>query len=476
MLRRDQISLLPAVPLLLVAWLSAGPHEALAWSYPPESGKVHPQIVLYTLDGDRTLALSSLRGKKVLLVHFASWSEESRKMVPVWYEKTKPFVAEGKLAVLGVAHEQYADRCKLFTRWKGIDWPILHDPLNIVPVESVPLVVAIDEYGVVRDVLADPGKLEKSFLGKTFEEPKTPPKNVSDKLPDPRNTRRTASDSRSAAGWRKHGDALILAGRSPQINEAIDTYRRVLTMDNEDALAYFRLGVAYRIRDDRPERQNGDFQAAITAWRKAVELDAENQVFAARLLQYGPRVDKPGSFYAWIEDAEKAMKQRGDSPVKLSVEPTTMELAQPGKKFVSESEPAAKEDPGDKAKPDGEKLVHVEQAVVRGMGEHGEGVAAVLVTFRPDAQKNICWDAAGPLQLWISKPKSGKLSREFVEYAAGPQSAVEGARTLGFEITLPKQGKEPPTIAAHAVYAVRAGQGGERQLLRQDIQIKLETQ
>jgi len=36
-------------------------------------GAVHPEIVLRSLDGKKTYALSQFRGKKVLLVQFASW-------------------------------------------------------------------------------------------------------------------------------------------------------------------------------------------------------------------------------------------------------------------------------------------------------------------------------------------------------------------------------------------------------------------
>jgi hypothetical protein len=36
-------------------------------------GELHPPIVLPSLDGKRTLSLSQFRGKKVLLVQFASW-------------------------------------------------------------------------------------------------------------------------------------------------------------------------------------------------------------------------------------------------------------------------------------------------------------------------------------------------------------------------------------------------------------------
>ena len=36
-------------------------------------GNVHAEIVLPSLDGKKTYALSQFRGKKVLLVQFASW-------------------------------------------------------------------------------------------------------------------------------------------------------------------------------------------------------------------------------------------------------------------------------------------------------------------------------------------------------------------------------------------------------------------
>jgi hypothetical protein len=38
-----------------------------------EVGQIHPEIVLPSLDGKRTLALSEFRGKKVILIEYASW-------------------------------------------------------------------------------------------------------------------------------------------------------------------------------------------------------------------------------------------------------------------------------------------------------------------------------------------------------------------------------------------------------------------
>ena len=36
-------------------------------------GEIHPDVELPTIQRDRTLRLSDLRGKRVLLIEFASW-------------------------------------------------------------------------------------------------------------------------------------------------------------------------------------------------------------------------------------------------------------------------------------------------------------------------------------------------------------------------------------------------------------------
>ncbi len=61
------------LPITLLACWVWGPPAVCAEGNPPKAGRLHPQIVLPTIEGDRAIALSSLRGRKVLLVHFASW-------------------------------------------------------------------------------------------------------------------------------------------------------------------------------------------------------------------------------------------------------------------------------------------------------------------------------------------------------------------------------------------------------------------
>ena len=88
--------------------------------------------------------------------------------MPVWHEATRGWVNQGRLVLLGVTQEQHADRCRLFAQWKRFDWPILHDPINLLEAPAVPIVVAIDEHGIVRAVGPHPETLEADFLDKTF--------------------------------------------------------------------------------------------------------------------------------------------------------------------------------------------------------------------------------------------------------------------------------------------------------------------
>lgn len=56
--------------LALMAGLAAG---AAAGAYRPRVGQRHADFTLPTIADGKALSLSQLRGKKVLLVHFASW-------------------------------------------------------------------------------------------------------------------------------------------------------------------------------------------------------------------------------------------------------------------------------------------------------------------------------------------------------------------------------------------------------------------
>ena len=48
-------------------------HAKVADAYDPQVGKLHPEFLLPDIDTKAPIALSAYRGKKVLLIQFASW-------------------------------------------------------------------------------------------------------------------------------------------------------------------------------------------------------------------------------------------------------------------------------------------------------------------------------------------------------------------------------------------------------------------
>lgn len=63
-------------PLWSVAFWAAVLAPALSWSgaaYAPRVGQAHPDFVLPRIGDRQAVALSQFRGRKVLLIHFASW-------------------------------------------------------------------------------------------------------------------------------------------------------------------------------------------------------------------------------------------------------------------------------------------------------------------------------------------------------------------------------------------------------------------
>ena len=100
------------------------------------------------------------------------------------------------------------------------------------------------------------------------------------------------------------------------MTEAIKAYLKVLEKEPEQGLTHFHLGVAYRKRYDSDHRQPEDFQMAVEHWGKALDIDPNQYIWRRRIQQYGPRLDKPYSFYDWVGEARReimALAARGRS-------------------------------------------------------------------------------------------------------------------------------------------------------------------
>src|SRR5262249_38888190 len=159
-------------------------------------------------------------------------------------------------------------------------------------------------------------------------------------------------------------------------------YSRAVQLDPKNGPAWFRLGVCFRSRYDSPQSQPGDFQAAVDAWGKALQLDPNQYIWRRRIQQYGPRLDQPYSFYDWVTGAEKDIRARGAEPIRLTMRPAGAEIAHPIKAFPVADQFAGNPDPQGKIYRDKDALIQAEATVVPSRVRPGKS-ARVHIVLRP---------------------------------------------------------------------------------------------
>jgi TPR repeat len=395
--------------------------------------------------------------------------------VPVWHEATREAVAQGRLVVFGVTQEQHADRCRLFAQWKQFGWPILVDAINLLEAPAVPIVVAIDEHGIVRAVRPRPETFKAEFLDKTFADDAPAGAVPSAVPPDPASLRRKAEAKPDSAGWRALGDALTIWGGAERLDEAIDAYTRALTLDPSDKNALFRLGVAYRMRHESSGRRPGDFQAAVDAWGRALALDPNQYIWRRRIEQYGPRLTKPYAFYDWIVQAREEIARRGETPVPLAVEPYGSELAGPVRDILADAAAPVEPDPKGQIQRDAQRLIEAEVVVVPSRVRPGEA-ARVHLTFRPSAARAAHWNnESTPLRVWISGADGWTTSSHLLEAPQPNQPESVEVRCLDFEVKAPSTSSGNTRLAVYALYNTCEQAGGQCLFLRQDLTIQLRS-
>lgn len=389
--------------------------------------------------------------------------------MPGWHEATKQLQKEGKLQVVGIIEEQHPDRCRLFMQWKRIDFPVMVDSYNLLEVAAVPITLGIDEYGIVRIAARDPKTIEEQFLNRTYEKPASLEEVIKPNL----EKLKTAAKNGGAEAWRNYAQALGLW--SADMNEVIDAYARCLELDPHHAPTYFRLGVAYRKRSDSDKRREDDFQNAVKYWAKALELNPNQYIWRRRIQQYGPRLDKPYSFYDWVNQARKEIAARGEMSVPLRVEPGGAEFAYPAKSF----EVAAT----DKKEPDSQgrierdnTLIQVETTVVPPKVRPG-GSVRVHLTLTPNEQKKAHWNnESEPMMIWLNPPTGWQVDSRLLTAPNAPNAVSRERRKVEFEVQCPKDAPTGTTvIPAYALYYVCEDVNGTCLYRRQDVRIQIEV-
>jgi cytochrome c biogenesis protein CcmG, thiol:disulfide interchange protein DsbE len=111
-------------------------------------GKAAPGFTLRTLDGSRTVRMSDLRGKVVVLNFWASWCADCRVEHPSLAAAWRRYQERG-VVLLGVAFQDRGSASRAFVAEVGGEWPQLADPDSRTA-------LAFGVYGVPETFVVDP--------------------------------------------------------------------------------------------------------------------------------------------------------------------------------------------------------------------------------------------------------------------------------------------------------------------------------
>jgi thiol-disulfide isomerase/thioredoxin/outer membrane lipoprotein-sorting protein len=132
-------------------------------------GKTAPDVTLTAEDG-KTVALSSLRGKPVLLDLWATWCGPCLESMPALGRIARDVHGQGVM-VVSVDQDTEAEDATRYLARHGYGWPNYHDPdgkvMKAFEDQSIPLTVLIDAHGkiVYYDYGGDEEAVRKAIAG-----------------------------------------------------------------------------------------------------------------------------------------------------------------------------------------------------------------------------------------------------------------------------------------------------------------------
>lgn len=396
--------------------------------------------------------------------------------MPGWHDAINDLYESGELQVVGIIQEQHPDRCRLFMQWKQMGWPILVDSLNLLEVSAVPITVAIDEYGIVREKGLRLDKAEEfrgGFMQTKFEAP-APDDAAAPSAQWPEAVKPT--DSADPSAWADFADLIVRSNDIGRIDDAIQAYRQALDTQPGNGWLEFRLGVALRKRYDSDGRQEGDFQAAVDHWKAALDIDPNQYIWRRRIQQYGPRLDKPYPFYDWVPQARQEIAARGETPAGLIIEPGGAEFAEPANVIATMDAPAEPPDAAGRIHRDEGEFIALEKVVVPNSIKPGEA-SRIHVNFRPREEIKAHWNnEVDGLEVWLNEGEGCQLDGSYRSLPNPPEVVSLEERKAEFEIHCAESAAPGPrSLDGYALYYVCEDVRGTCLYRRQDFQVIVEV-
>ena len=332
---------------------------------------------------------------------------------------------------------------------------LVNDSLNRLDVSAVPIVLFVDQHGVIRK--RNP---KRNDIGEFLEAEFSLPSNASlVKIPS------------------RPGDDAALNGK---FDSAIRLYKKHLAANPTDARTTFRLGVCYRKRfdaaTDNGERDVADFSRAVQNWQAALALDPNQYIWRRRLQQYGPVLSKPYPFYDWVQQARSDIKSRGETPVSLSAEPAGAELVGPRQSIpVKSNREDAEPDPQDRVNRDLAGAISIQSAVVK--STERKKAARVHLMLQPSELTGYQWNnEVEPVRIWWDSGQSLLPSKQLIEVTSDgqPEQPTSGElRSTEFEVSWKNAAADRADrkLTGYAVYHLCNKTTGVCVFMRQDISI-----
>ena len=355
-----------------------------------------------------------------------------------------------------------------------MDWPILVDSLNLLQVAAVPYTLLIDEKGMIRFINPSQDEFEHfihaEFRGNHSQVRDSTPSSYA---PDLETLKQAAVKQDNASSWGDYAESLFLWGGDVRLKECVTAFENALSKAPKDGWLHFRLGVAYRRLFDLGSTDLKPFQKAIERWQKALDIDPNQYIWRRRIQQYGPRLDKPYSFYDWVNQARKDIKDRGEQPFQLRVEPGGAEFAYPSQERIDSVEtPSSEPDPKARVFRDTKPAIQLESTVVSSTYSDKKAVR-IHLRFQPNPIFAFHWNnEAEPLSVWVNPASGWKMASPLVQIPNPPAVTDKAPRIIEFEL-IQVQDAPASEISGYALYNICEEINGTCLFRRQDFSVPI---